>query len=237
MSVDCCSCLTGELLYCHLCFPRCDSSLSTITSFTEIITNCVNSCHRRPRNLWTVWHVSSANALSISVVQVDIMMAFRGIRVITPLILTRSSIWRWLVSITTWLVFAWGSNPTAIGCECGWAPRASLDVLEKRKILFLCQDSNPGPSSPKPSHCSDYTVLVSMLGLLDVSSVGFRIMNSCVVFGTTQVVDTTLVTDVTSFFDFICHCISCHFSVLSMWDSYISYVYNFLVLSAYIICF
>jgi hypothetical protein len=83
------------------------------------------------------------------------------------------------VNITPWLLFTWGRIPTAVGCECGWAPRASLDVLEKRKISCLCQDSNPGPSSPKPSHCSDYTVLVSMLGLLDVCSVSFRIMNSC----------------------------------------------------------
>jgi len=83
------------------------------------------------------------------------------------------------VSITPWLLFTLGRIPTAIGCECGWAPRASLDVLEKRKISCLCQDSNPGSSSPKPRHCSDHTVLVSMLGLLDVSSVSFRIMNSC----------------------------------------------------------
>jgi hypothetical protein len=42
------------------------------------------------------------------------------------------------------------------------------------------------------------TVLVSMLGLLDVCSVSFRIMNWCIVFGTTPVADMTLVTDVTS---------------------------------------
>jgi len=227
MSVDCCSCLTGELLYCHLCFLRCDTSLFIITSFTEVITNCINSCHRRPRNLWTVWHLPSTNAISISVVQVDIMTTFRGIRGITPLILTLSTIWRWVVSITPWLLLPWGRNPTAIGCECRWAPRASLDVLEKRKFSCLCQYSNPGPSSLKTSHYSDYTVLVSLLGLLDVSSVGFRIMNSCLVFGTTPVADTTLVTDVTSFFDFICCCISYHFSVLSMRDSCIVYVYNF----------
>jgi hypothetical protein len=34
-------------------------------------------------------------------------------------------------------------------------PRAGLDDLEKRKIIYCsCQDSNPGPSSPQPS---DYT--------------------------------------------------------------------------------
>jgi len=31
-------------------------------------------------------------------------------------------------------------------------PRAGLDVLEKRKILCLCQESRPGSSSPSPSH-------------------------------------------------------------------------------------
>jgi len=31
----------------------------------------------------------------------------------------------------------------------GWVGlRASLDVLERRKISFPCRDSNPGPSSP-----------------------------------------------------------------------------------------
>ena len=31
----------------------------------------------------------------------------------------------------------------------GWVgPRAGLDVLEKRKVLYSYQDSNPGPSSP-----------------------------------------------------------------------------------------
>lgn len=88
MSGDCCSRLTGELLYCHLCFLRCDTSLFIITNFAEVITNCINSCHRRPRNLWTVWHVPSTNAISISVDQVDIMTAFRGIRGVAPLILT-----------------------------------------------------------------------------------------------------------------------------------------------------
>jgi len=64
------------------------------------------------------------------------MTAFRGIRGITPLILTHSTVWRWVVSITPCLLLPWRRNPTAIGCECGWAPRASLDVLEKRKIFF-----------------------------------------------------------------------------------------------------
>jgi hypothetical protein len=163
---------------CHLCFLRCDTNLFIITSFTEVITNCINICHIRSSNLWTVWHVPSTNAISL-VVQVDIMMPFRGIRGITPLILTHGTVWRWVVSITPCLLLPWGRNPTAVGCECGWASRASLDVLEKRKISCLSQHSNPGPSSPKTSHCSDYTVLVSMLGLLDVSSVSFRIMNSC----------------------------------------------------------
>jgi len=39
-----------------------------------------------------------------------------------------------------------GNNPSAYwGGNCV-SPRASLDVLEKRKISCLCRSSKPGPS-------------------------------------------------------------------------------------------
>jgi hypothetical protein len=34
--------------------------------------------------------------------------------------------------------------------------RTGLDVLEKRRISCPCRDSNPGPSSPYPSHYTDW---------------------------------------------------------------------------------
>jgi hypothetical protein len=35
-------------------------------------------------------------------------------------------------------------------------PRASLGILEKRKISCLWQDTNPWPFSPKPRYCSGF---------------------------------------------------------------------------------
>jgi hypothetical protein len=34
-------------------------------------------------------------------------------------------------------------------------PIAYLDILEKKKIFYLCQVLNPGPFSPYPSHYRD----------------------------------------------------------------------------------
>jgi hypothetical protein len=41
----------------------------------------------------------------------------------------------------------------------GWLlPTASLDILEKRKISDLYQDTNPGLSSPLSTHYTDYAI-------------------------------------------------------------------------------
>jgi len=34
---------------------------------------------------------------------------------------------------------------------------AGLDVM-KKNISYPCQESNPGPFSPQPSHCTDYSI-------------------------------------------------------------------------------
>lgn len=41
----------------------------------------------------------------------------------------------------------------------GWVdPRADLGILEKRKFVCVCRDSNQSSSSPYPSHCTDYII-------------------------------------------------------------------------------
>ena len=35
------------------------------------------------------------------------------------------------------------------------SPVAYLEILEKKKICYPCQDLNPGPFSPYPSHYKD----------------------------------------------------------------------------------
>jgi hypothetical protein len=37
------------------------------------------------------------------------------------------------------------------------APIADIDISGEKKI-YSWQESNPGPSSPWPSHCTDYTI-------------------------------------------------------------------------------
>lgn len=44
----------------------------------------------------------------------------------------------------------------------GWVPRASLGILEDRKISLSCQDSNPGLSSLQPSCYTNYAMLMSV---------------------------------------------------------------------------
>jgi hypothetical protein len=41
-----------------------------------------------------------------------------------------------------------------------FGPRASLDILEKRKFFCLYQDSNPRPSSPQHRCYANYTTLM-----------------------------------------------------------------------------
>jgi hypothetical protein len=36
-------------------------------------------------------------------------------------------------------------------------PTAGLDVM-KKSISYPCQESNPGPCSPQPSHCTNYSI-------------------------------------------------------------------------------
>jgi hypothetical protein len=40
-------------------------------------------------------------------------------------------------------------------------PRPVPVLSQNRKISFLCQVSNPGPSNPLSSLCTDYTILIT----------------------------------------------------------------------------
>jgi len=46
-------------------------------------------------------------------------------------------------------------TPVPIEQEAGVGPRAGLDILGKREMSCRYRNSNPGPSIPQPSHCSN----------------------------------------------------------------------------------
>ena len=52
----------------------------------------------------------------------------------------------------------------------GWVGKASLDILEKRKISCPCWDSNPKLSSPQHSHCNDYDNLLPHTLCMSINS-------------------------------------------------------------------
>ena len=79
----------------------------------------------------------------------------RGSRGIAPLILNHGIRWKWMVSFTPLPLYPSGRNP---GTHCIGGSLCARADMEKRKIAWLCLDSNPGPSSMQPSHYTDWAI-------------------------------------------------------------------------------
>jgi hypothetical protein len=62
---------------------------------------------------------------------------------VAALILILGTVWRWVVSFVTWLAYQWGKSRwyPVNGWWAGF--RGSMDVLEKRKTSWTCQDLIP----------------------------------------------------------------------------------------------
>lgn len=78
---------------------------------------------------------------------------------VASLILNLNTRWMLVVNLTPSPLYSWGYAPQ-YHCRGGRiGPRVNLDILEQRKIPCPCWDSDPGSSSPYPSHCADYNIL------------------------------------------------------------------------------
>jgi len=53
-------------------------------------------------------------------------------------------------------------NPVTLSIGCYIGPRASLDILQMRKIPCSCKDSNSRLSSPLPCHCTKDNLKIYM---------------------------------------------------------------------------
>lgn len=73
-------------------------------------------------------------------VPVHIMMAYRGIRCIAPLIFNLSSRWRWVNGFMLWSLYAQEMDPRTHWIQEWVDPRACLDMVER--TLLLCQEFN-----------------------------------------------------------------------------------------------
>ena len=72
-----------------------------------------------------------------------------------PHILNLGTKQRWAISLKPWPSYPWEKIPSTY-LTGGWmGPRAGLDVLEKRKILSRCRDSNRRIVHPVANHYND----------------------------------------------------------------------------------
>lgn len=97
-----------------------------------------------------VWHVNGS--IKGKVVPVHTMKIYKGSKGSAPLILNLGTTRTRAVNFTPWPIYPRGKNASThwIG---GWVGHsASLNVLDKRKISWPSQDSNPRLSSPQLSH-------------------------------------------------------------------------------------
>ena len=77
------------------------------------------------------------------------MKVYRGSRRIAPFIINLGSRWKWVVNFTPRPLYSLGNKPRTRWMEEWMEDRAGVDVLEKRKISWLCRDLNPGGSKKK----------------------------------------------------------------------------------------
>jgi hypothetical protein len=88
------------------------------------------------------------------------MKACRGGRSIAPFIYNLGIIWRLVVKFTFRPLYPRDKthDTHSIGSWVGF--RGGLDVVEMRRIYFVCRLSKPGNSSWLPSHYTDYAVSI-----------------------------------------------------------------------------
>jgi len=67
--------------------------------------------------------------------------------------LTLPTTWRWVIHFTPWPLFPQERTSVPTEKKAGWD---DLNTLKKRQMFYPCHKSNPGLSSPWPSHCTNY---------------------------------------------------------------------------------
>jgi hypothetical protein len=89
-------------------------------------------------------------------VPVHTTTAYPGSRTVVSLILNLST--RRLFNCTPQPLYTGQRAPVPTGTVGRVSPTANLHVLENRKISCTCQESNCIPSTPQPSHYTDWAI-------------------------------------------------------------------------------
>jgi hypothetical protein len=77
-------------------------------------------------------------------------------RVVAPFFLTFGTKWKWVASLKLRSLYPWGKNLVTFRMKGCVNSSAGPDILEKRKISYLCRDSNLGSSRPYRSYSTEY---------------------------------------------------------------------------------
>lgn len=137
----------------HATIARCLGRQSIKKPWLASYRNCnicidLHNVRQNPANVRIISFKAILPIHYLKAATVHARKAYRSSRDKAPFIPNTGITWRWVVSITSRPLYPKGKNPGNywIGCWVGLI--ADLDVLDKRKISYLCLCSKPGLYSP-----------------------------------------------------------------------------------------